>query len=258
MVKSAVRALDLLELLADRGAAMTHGELAEALALPKSSLTELLAAMEARQFVRRDDGGTRFGLGPEILPLAGALLRQIDIVKLARPVLAALMEQTGESTALSVRVGRDVMVVARETCAHPVAYSLQIGQRAPLSVAAAGKALLAAAGPAEWDRYLAAPLATSTRHSLTDPRALRRQLAAIAAGGIALGKEELFEGVVTLALPLRDGDGRPAAALSVGMPAMRFTAGRRGEIEGVLRQAAGELSRWLGWRPDEAKKARGT
>jgi DNA-binding IclR family transcriptional regulator len=254
LVKSAIRALELLQVLAERGVALTHGALAEALSLPKSSLTELLAALEAKQFIRRDDSGSRFGLGPEILPLAGALLRQMDIVKLSRPALVSLMERSGESAALSVRVDREVMVVARENGSHPVTYSLQIGQRAPLSVAAAGKALLGSAPAKERERYLAGPLPAMTSHSLTDPDRLRTQLDAIAAGGVAIGKEELFPGVVTLALPLRNAEGQAVAALSIGMPAMRFTAERGAAIEAMLRDAAAQVSHWLGWRGAGKKK----
>jgi DNA-binding IclR family transcriptional regulator len=248
VVKSAIRALELLEVLAERGTAMTHGALAEALSLPKSSLTELLAALESRQFVRRDDGGSRFGLGPEILPLAGALLRQMDIIKLTRPILAELMEKSGESAALSVRSGREIMVVARENGLHPVTYLMQVGHRAPLSTAAAGKALLGAASARDREAYLAEPLPAPTRHSVTDPEQLRAQLDVIATGGVAMGRDELFEGVVALAMPLRNAEGHPVAALSIGMPTMRFTPERSAMIEGLLRKAADQVSYWIGWR----------
>ena len=251
MVKSALRALQLLELLAGRSQSATHGDMARSMGVPKSSLTGLLATLEAQHYVRRiEDGGAgRFALGPAVLPLAGALLRQMDIVALARPVLRTMMRRSGESAALVVRAGDEVMVVARETCDHPVSYSLQIGQRGPISTAAAGKALLGAASQDERERYLAsATLVAQTPNSITDPASLRRQLDAISAGGIALAREEMFEGVVTMALAVRDATGSPVASLSIGMPSMRFVPTRQRLVEQVLRDAAGEVSLALGWR----------
>ncbi len=256
MTKSAVRALQLLELLAERGEPLSHGEISDALEVPKSSLTELLGAMITRRYIRRSGaGGERFALDVGILPLAGAILRQTDLVRLTQPVLESMMQRTGESAALAVRAADEVVVIARVTCNHPVAYALSIGQRGPLHAAAAGKALLGATSAAEREHYLAhAQLVALTPHTITDPQVLRRQLDAIADGAVAVGREELFEGVVTQALAVRDADGQPVASLSIGMPSMRVTAEKQRLVEAVLREATSEVSAALGWRPARQSK----
>jgi DNA-binding IclR family transcriptional regulator len=249
MTKSAIRALSLLELLAERARPLSHGEISEAMGLPKSSLTELLNAMMARRYIRRSgDSGDRFALGPGVLPLASAILRQNDIVRLAQPVLNEMMQATGESTSLAMRVGREVVAIARVNSQHPVAYSLPVGQRGPLHATAAGKAMLGVSSLAERERYLTeAPLAAMTARTITDPVRLNSELEAISKGAVAIVDEELFDGVVTLGLAIRDADGHPVASLTIGMPAMRATEERRALAERVLRDATAEVSSALGW-----------
>ncbi|RYZ00913.1 MAG: MarR family transcriptional regulator, partial [Comamonadaceae bacterium] len=63
MVKSAFRVLDLLELLAGTGRAMTHSELARRSGIPKSSLTQLLRTLVQRGYVDQVPESLQFQLG---------------------------------------------------------------------------------------------------------------------------------------------------------------------------------------------------
>jgi DNA-binding IclR family transcriptional regulator len=246
LVKSATRALDVLELLAARPEAMSHGEIARALRIPKSSLTDLLATLEHRHYVVREGAGTaeRMRLGPAVLGLAGVLLR-----RLAQPVIAALMARTGESAALVLRDGAEVVVVCKENCNQPILYSLQLGERGPVNASAGGKAILGLLPEAEAEAILAAgPLPRLTALTLTEPAALKRDLAAVARGGIAYSREEMIEGIVAMGHAVLDATGRPCAGLSVGVPKVRFTREKEALLAEALREAAAEISGMLGWQ----------
>lgn len=253
-VKSATRALDVLELLAERPQPLAHGEIARALGMPKSSLTELLATLEARGYVAAE--AERYRLGPALLSLAGTLLRRTDVARIAQPIVASLMLRTGESAALVLRQGADVVVVCKENCDQPILYSLQLGQRGPVSASAGGKAMMAFAPEAEREAWLASDaLRRVTPKSVTDPAALRRELAAIADGGIAYSREEMVAGIVAMGLPVFDAAGRPCAGLSVGVPTVRFDAAREARVAEALRGAATEISAALGHRTDGRRAA---
>jgi DNA-binding IclR family transcriptional regulator len=248
-VKSATRALDVLELLATQPQPLAHGEIARALAMPKSSLTELLATLEARGYVAVE--AERYRLGPALLTLAGTLLRRTDVVRIAQPIVASLMLRTGESAALVLRQGAEVVVVCKENCDQPILYSLQLGQRGPVSASAGGKALMAFAPKAEREAWLASDaLRRVTPHSVTDPAALRRELAAVARGGIAYSREEMVPGIVAMGLPVFDAAGAPCAGLSVGVPTVRFDKAREARVAEALRAAAAEISAAMGYRMD--------
>jgi DNA-binding IclR family transcriptional regulator len=251
LVKSATRALDVLELLAARPEPMPHGEIARALRIPKSSLTELLATLEQRNYVVREGSGTaeRMRLGPAVLGLAGVMLRRTDVTRLAQPVVAALTTRTGESAALVLRQGSEVVVVCKENCNQPILYSLQLGERGPVNASAGGKAILGLMPTDEVDAILSAgPLPRLTPRTLTDPVTLRRELAVVAREGIAYSREEMIEGIIAMGHAVLDAAGRPCAGLSVGVPKVRFTREKEKLLTEALRAAAAEISAMLGWR----------
>jgi DNA-binding IclR family transcriptional regulator len=245
-------------LLASQAEPLTHGELARALRMPKSSLTEMLSTLEARHYVARtlEGGAERFRLGPQVLYLAGALLRRTDVVRLAQPAIAALMLRTGESAALVLRQGAEVVVVCKENCDQPILYSLQLGERGPLNTSAGGKAILAYASDADREAYLAqGPLVAVTPRSIVDPTALRRELAEIVRGGVAASREEMVEGIVALGYPVLDAQGLPCAGLSVGIPTLRCTPAKERLVAEALRCAGADISTALGWRGKDRRAA---
>jgi len=241
-------------LLADQREAPTHGEMARALDMPKSSLSELLSTLEARGYVAVE--ADRYRLGPALLSLAGTLLRRTDVARVAQPIVASLMLRTGESASVVLRQGAEVVVVCKENCDQPILYSLQLGQRGPMNGSAGGKALMAFLPEPEREAWLASgSLRQVTPHSITDPAVLRRELAAIAAGGVAWSREEMVPGIVALGMPIFDAAGHPCAGLSVGIPIMRFNAAQERRVEEALREAAAEISAALGYRKERRKAA---
>jgi DNA-binding IclR family transcriptional regulator len=253
-VKSATRALDVLELLGDQPQPMAHGEIARALGMPKSSLTELLATLESRGYVASE--AERYRLGPALLSLAGTFLRRTDVARVAQPIIASLMLRTGESAALVLRRGAEVVVVCKENCDQPILYSLQLGQRGPVNASAGGKAMMAFLPEAEREAWLASGLLRRvTPHSVTEPALLRRDLARIAQGGVAYSREEMVAGIVALGLPVFDATGRPCAGLSVGVPTVRFDEPRERRVAEALRAASAEISAALGFRTEGRRAA---
>ena len=81
-VKSAGRALDVLEALADSPGRRSLMELARDLGIPKSSLHGILRTLAQRGWVETDETGTRFRLGLRALQVGAAYLAADDVVGL--------------------------------------------------------------------------------------------------------------------------------------------------------------------------------
>lgn len=253
-VKSATRALDVLELLAGQQQPLAHGEIAQALGMPKSSLTELLTTLEARGYVAME--AERYRLGPALLSLAGTLLRRTDVVRVAQPIIAALMMRTRESAALVLRQGTEVVVVCKENCDQPVLVSAQLGERSPINNSAGGKAIMAFLPKPEQEAWLASgKLLRMTPHSVTDPAAMRRELAAIARGGMSYSREAMFPGIVAMGLPVFDAAGDPCAGVSVAVPTQRFDKPHEAHVAAALRAAATDISAALGFKKNMRRSA---
>ena len=253
-VKSAARVLDVLELLAQQPQPLPHSEIAQALGMPKSSLSELLTVLEARGYIGME--ADRYRLGPALLSLAGTLLRRTDVARVAQPIIASLMLRTGESAAVVLRQGTEVVVVCKENCDQPILVSAQLGERAPINNSAGGKAIMAFLPKHEQEAWLASgKLRRMTPQSVTDPDAMRRELAAIARGGISYSREAMFPGIVAMGLPVFDAVGNPCAGVSVAVPASRFDKARETRVAEALRAAAADISAALGFKKNGRRSA---
>jgi urocanate hydratase len=109
--------------------------------VPASTALRLLRTMEREHFVVRDaDNGWR--AGPRLLQLAVRSLAREPLARLARPSLARLTVETGESAYLSVRGSDGLAVhVAAAEGTHPVRYAAWVGHTVPLDGSAIGQAL---------------------------------------------------------------------------------------------------------------------
>lgn len=256
-VKSASRVIDILELLGEIPDGLTHGDIARRLTLPKSSLTAVLRTMIDRRFLEFDQRTATYSLGSALLSLSGVYLRRTDIPRLAQPIIAKLMLQTGESAALMILQDTESVVVCKENCDKPILYSLQLGNRGPVHASAGGKAVLAMRPRDEVKALLGpGPLRAVTPHSITDPEVLFEELDAISATGIAYSREEMVDGIVAMGIAVLDSSGEPCAGISVGVPAVRFTKQREKNIAMHLKTAADEIALRLGWATGRAPASR--
>jgi hypothetical protein len=135
------KSVALLAALAERGPLNLAG-LVEATGLPRPTAHRLAAALETHRLVGRDAAG-RYRLGLRLLGWAGAASAEVGLVEVARPVLAALAEETGESAQLFVRDGDRRVCVAAVERASGLRDTVPVGSVLPLDRGSGGKVLLA-------------------------------------------------------------------------------------------------------------------
>ncbi|TDC54313.1 IclR family transcriptional regulator [Actinomadura sp. KC345] len=223
------RAADVLVLFAESGT-RTLGvtEIAEALGLSKPAVHRILTSLRSRRLVQVDEETRRYALGLTAMRLGLAYLDHIDVRRLAAPDLVALSRSTRETATLSARVGAQRVYVDQVTPDREVIMSVSLGVPFPLHAGASSKAFLAFLPDAEIDEYLSVDhLSRVTDRTVVDPEALRRELAAIRRRGYARSFAERQSGAASVAAPVFDHHGAPAAVVSVCGPVERF----RGEAE---------------------------
>lgn len=249
MVKSASRAIDILEALADAPKGLTHTELADQLGIPRSSLTGLLEALTERDVVEWDETTRRYLTGFAVLRLGRSYLGRLDLVQSARPLLARLSEEIGEACALTVRRGHTIVVVAKIDDPNPYrpSLSLQLGHSGPLYASASGKAMLAAEGRTAVANYLAGvdtlPLDPARK---LDPKALAKDLETALDTGFGWSRGEMFDDIVAVGISIRGNTGEIVAGISVSLPHERNTPEHLAEIQTALRGCAATLSVKMG------------
>ena len=242
-VKSADRVLDLLELLASTGRAMTHAEISRRTGVPKSSLSALLRNLVERGYIEQLQDTQQFQLGEGAYALARRGAHNRDLLRASEPWLQRLMRDTEESAGLSVLRNDMAERIASAQSPNAVLYSVHVGVMQPLYASSAGKVLLAWLPPAEREAYLQrVKLQPRTEQTIRSTTVLRRQLNEIREEGVAWSFSEFTVGIVGLAVPILDVHGRALAALGLALPASRLDDTRKRKLELALRAAAAEIA----------------
>ncbi len=248
-VPAADQTLRILRFLAHQGGPVAAQTIATQLALPRSSVYHLLAAMAEHGFVVHLEGDRRWGLGTAAFELAGGYARQEPLARLGRPIVAQLADRAGESAHLAVMTGRDVLYIVEERAPRRPALITDVGVRLPAHLTATGRAMLAAL-PREQVRALfpdAASLAVDrTGRGPRRPAELRELLRRSRADGHASEDGEVTLGFRSVGVAILDHAGWPAAAIAVTWP--DDAAADAARLAALAADAAAELSRRIGRR----------
>lgn len=219
-VKSAMRTLDILELLVAQGRPLAAHEISTALAIPVSSLSYLLNTLADRGYVERT--GRRYGPGEGLVRLQPRESAD-TVVQLAGPIVKSLKVRLNETAGFFVPKGHEVEAAVSEIGNHALKYTLEVGQHAPMHAFAAGKAILATYDEPTLAEYFAeSERAAFTGRTVTQEADLRAELAEIRRTGIGRTREEHTPGIHGIAKVVMS-KGRAVGAISVAIPLARFT-----------------------------------
>jgi DNA-binding IclR family transcriptional regulator len=254
--KSAGRALDILEELAREQDGLTFTELQQHLALPKSSLHELLSVLVDRSYVKADGTTRRYRLGTRVWEVGQAYIQHRHIVDEARPAMNDIVALLNETVQLSVLDGLENVYLAKVDCSHPLRLQTDVGKRFPAHATAVGKVLLAHVPSQDLARRLREqPLPRLTEQTITDPDRLAADLARVRSQGFAADWEEGMAGLRCVAVPIRDHRG-VLAAMSASIPVARATPSQMATALRLLAKESLQVSRQLGSTTDDAEISR--
>lgn len=247
---AAAHALAVLRLLAGHVEPVAAATIARELDLPRSSTYHLLAVLRDAGFVHHLSDERRWGLGVSAFELGSAYSRQAPLQRMARPVLARLVDATTHNAHLVMLHGRDVLYVIEERAPGRQSLVTDVGVRLPASLTASGLAILAAL-PAQQVRALFPSRdAFEQRHDqgLTSLSALRSELAQVRQRGYALEEGSVTPGLSSVAAAVLDHNGLPAAGIAVTFQSQEVGEAEQARLVGAAQTAANGLSRRLGYR----------
>jgi DNA-binding IclR family transcriptional regulator len=244
-VQSVDRALCILGILARLGPAGVT-EIAAELGVHKSTAFRLVTTLETHELVEQTEDRGKYRLGMGLVRLAGASTARLDVVQEARPVCRRLASLCGETVNVAVLSDRSALYLDQVAGASALQSHNWVGQHIPLHATSNGKVLLSGLDRTEVDRRVES-LPAYTGRTITNRRALHRELAAVRERGYALATDELELGLTAVAAPVRSAHGDVVASMSISGPTFRLDDDRLAELVPVLVAAADEVSTRLGW-----------
>lgn len=245
-IQSIDKALDLLELLAERGP-FSLIELAELLNQPKSSTYRIVLTLENRGYVSRIGEDGKYCLGYRQLVLTRNLLEQSSFRGAASHEMKKLSDLYGDTVNLGVLFEGDILYVDIIESRHALRMTDTVGSRSPFHATAMGKAIAAhmpeAAVRELLDRCGLPPV---TDRTLTDADAFLAELANVRRLGYAVDDQEIVEGARCVAAPVFGMFGVVQGAISLSGAMHRYSDAAIPGIAQEVRAAADAVSRRLG------------
>lgn len=225
---------------------------------PKATTHRLLASMKEIGFIEQARGRDRYRLGLKLFELGSMFLANLDLHREAQPYVDGLAKLSGEVVHLCLFDGLHAVYVDRKELDSGPSSLIMTIEGAPCYCTGVGKAILAFRDLATFDQVVAAGLKRYTPSTITDPEALRRDLAETRARGYSIDRSEHQPNLQCVGAPIRDAGGSVFASISVSGPRERITDARVPVLGPLVAETAETISRALGWTPEAETPARRT
>ena len=215
-VQSLERGLAVIKAFDSTNPELTLSEVAREAGLTRAAARRFLLTLIDLGYVRVE--GRLFALRPRVLELGYAYLSSLSLPEVAQPHMEELVGRIHESCSVSVLDGNEVVYVARVPTHRIMRVAISVGTRFPAFATSMGRVLLAALPPEEAETHFPPEAVQQfTTRTVTDPQKLHALLARVRAQGYCVVDQELEEGLRSVAVPVRDGEGRVIAAMNVSM-----------------------------------------
>jgi len=220
-IRSVDRAFAILQIVAKHPAGIGVNAIAKEMSMAKSTVSRLLTTMQNREIVARTMD-QRYCIGLEPIRWVRYQPLHTTLPALARPILHEVAGATGESAAICIRSGDEVIYLDNVRSQQEIQVRDWTNEQLPLHAVSPGKVLLAFAGDAFIDAYLQQTLVAFTPQTIIEPKNLRGQLTKIQKDGYAATDEEFAKGVIGVSVPVFDQSGAVVGALCAYGPKFRL------------------------------------
>ena len=246
-VKSLVRALALVNRLAEGDEGVSLTDVAQQVGLSPSTAHRLLTTLEQERYVHFDPERRLWSVGVQAFMSGNAFLKTRDIVAVARPHMRALMEESQETVNLAVEDQSAAVYLAQVECRQMMRSFARPGGRVPLHCSSVGKALLSTMSDAQLSKVLHHQgLPRVTLKTINTPKVLREDLARSRERGYALDDEEHAVGLRCIAAVVFDEHAQAIAAVSLSGPMARIPDERIPVLGERVRSRAGMITAQFG------------
>ncbi|WP_408309656.1 IclR family transcriptional regulator [Paraburkholderia aspalathi] len=247
------RGLKILTEFSPREPVLGAPELSKRLKIPRTTVFRLLQTLESLGFLERADKDRNYRLGVAVLRLGFEYLSSLELTDLGLPIIEALRNDTGLTSHIVIRDGRDVVFVAKAQSHAPIFSSVKVnvGTRLPAHATTHGQVLMGDMTLDDLKKLYPEPeLERFTKQTPATIDDLYERIRDDARRGYAISESSFERGISVVSAPVRNDTGRIVAVITTTIPRHEIDASLldSGLIDKV-RRAADELSQRLNYRP---------
>ena len=219
-----LRTMRILEVIGNSDRPLTPTEINAFLELPKQTVHRLCTTLEKEGFLVRESNGKRLQPGQRLKSMASGILYNSRSQVATRQVLLGIADTVSETVNLVIPEEGGMMYFDRVETDWPFRIQLPVGSHVPFHCTASGKTFLASMAPAKRKAMVEClDLKAHTDNTFTNSNALLKELAKIAKQGYAYDNEEFMDGMVAIAVPIKDDQGKYCGALAFHGPTQRIS-----------------------------------
>ena len=238
-----VKAVAILEAMATVRRPLGVTEVGVLLGLPKPTAHRIVRMLESEGLLQREPGSRRFVPGARLVRLGLGVVAASMLSAPRHAILEALSQKIGETCNFGVMADSHVVYLDRVESAWPFGLRFERGSRVPLHCTSMGKLFLSLMPTKKCVLLLRSmPLYRYTENTITDAARLEAELENIRSAEVSTDNQEFLAGVVCVAVPVRDTNKQPVAALAVSAPLARMTLQQGLQHVPLLQAAAEQLT----------------
>jgi DNA-binding IclR family transcriptional regulator len=242
------KTFELLEILSSDRKNATLPELAATVGMSRTKTLNLLNTLNSKGMVEANEKTGQYHLGLEAITLSRKILTSDNIILYAHSVIEELARKHDEAVYLTVDSGSEVLFLDMVDCEQQIKASPLIGKRFHSFSNAAGMVMKALESRDLWERLIKKKGRKGT--DTYDFDALESELQKIRTTGVAVDNGGLGDGIITVAVAVRDYAGQAVGAIAMLGPSFRMLTERvEQEIIPSMVREANLLSQKFGYAP---------
>ena len=242
-VPTNMRAMLILEAMGQQNEPLSASDVGRIVGIPKQTAHRLCSTLVDEGFLTRDDPRGNFRPGRRAREMASGIMHVSVNHMIRHQTLQTVAANVAETVNFVVPEDQGMSYKDRVETNWPFRIQLPVGSHVPFYCTASGKTFLASLPAAERRRLVhVMQLKPLTENTITRPDVLLDELKEIARQGYAIDDQEFFDGMVAVAVPVRDKSGRYYASIATHGPVQRISHDDLMSYVPILTEAAEQLT----------------
>ena len=238
-----LRSLIVLEEVVAQAAPVTAYAIGRNVDLPKQTLHRILTTLTQAGFLEKEIDSISYTAGPRLRQMSVGILSAGPAREVRMAILNSLARDLGETCNLAIPSDDGMVYLERVETHWPLRVQFPIGSTVPFHCTASGKLYLSTLSPSKLKRMVnAIHLEEHTVNTKTDPVKLVADIKQIRKNGFSEDNQEFIQGMVAVAVPILNAEGKMMSTLAVQAPSARLALENARDHVERLRRAAADLS----------------